>query len=129
MREVLNILLEALIAYILVFILYFLIFVRKKTKYDKNKVPVEFYYLVSIYKLNEKDINYKNFIYATAFINTFIIVMTYMIVSKLLNKWIWQLLVGIVIIVLLIIIFYGILGRYYQKHNKSTTEKRGKKNV
>lgn len=118
MKELLNILLEYVIAYVLVFILYFLIFVRKKTKYNKNKVPVEFYYLISLYRLNQKEINYKKFIYATAFINTFIIVTTYIIISRLLNKWLWQLLLGIVIIVLLIIICYGILGRYYKKRGK-----------
>lgn len=118
MKEVLYILLEYVIAYVLVFVLYFFIFVRKKTKYDKNKVPVEFYYLVSLYGLEQKKISYKNFIYATAFINTFIIVTTYIVISKLLNNWIWQLLVGIVIIVLMIVIFYGLLGRYYQKRGK-----------
>ena len=121
MKEVLSRLLEYVIAYILVFILYFFIFVRKKTKYDKNKVPVEFYYLVSLYRLDQKKINYKNFIYATAFINTFIIVTTYIIITRLLDKLVWQVLLGIVIIVLLIIICYGLLGRYYQK--------RGNKNV
>lgn len=121
MKEVLNVLLEYIGAYVLVFVLYFFIFVRKKTKYDQNKVPVEFYYLVSLYKLDQKKINYRNFVYVTAFINTFIIVTTYIIISRLLDKWIWQFLIGIVIIILLIIICYGILGRYYQK--------RGKKNV
>ena len=122
MEKVLNILLESIIAYVLVFILYFLIFVRKKTKYNKNKVPVEYYYLVSLYRLNVKNINYKKFIYATAFINTFIIVTTYMVVSKLLNKWFLQLLIGMVIIILLIIICYGILGRYYQKRGKKNEQ-------
>ena len=115
MKEVLNILLEFIIAYVLVFILYWLLFVRKKTKYNKNRVPVEFYYLVSLYGLEQKKINYKKFIYISALINTFIIVSTYMIISKLLNNWILQLLMGIVIIILLIIICYGILGRIYQK--------------
>lgn len=119
MKEVLYILLEYVIAYILVFILYFFIFVRKKTKYDKNKVPVEFYYLISLYKLDQKKINYKKFIYITAFINTFIIVTTYIIISKLLDKWLWQLLIGVIIITLLIIICYGLLGRYYQKRGKN----------
>lgn len=119
MKEVMYIILEFLISYILVFGLYFILFVRKKTKYDPNKVPVEYYYLVSLYRLNQKEINYKKFIYNTAFINSFIIVATYMIISKLLNKWIWQLLVGIVIIILFIIIFYGLLGRYYQKKSKN----------
>ena len=111
----LKILLEFVIVYVIVFLLNYLIFVRKKTTYNPNRVPVEFYYLVSLYKLNQKKINYKRFVYASALINTFIIVTTYMIVYRLLNKWVWQLLVGIVIILLLIIICYGLLGRYYQK--------------
>jgi len=121
MKEVSGLLLEYVIVYVLLFILYFFLFVFKKTKYNKNKVPVEFYYLVSLYRLDQKKINYKKFIYATAFINTFIIVTTYIILTRLLNKLIWQILFGIVIIVLLIIICYGLLGRYYQK--------RGNKNV
>lgn len=130
MKVVISFIIEYIIAYIAVFILNYLIFVRKKTTYNKNKVPVEYYYLVSLYKLDEKKIDYKKFIYQTAFINTFIIVTTYMIINRLLNKWIWQLIVGIAIIILLIIICYGILGRYYQKHNKLVTaKKRGKKNV
>ena len=115
MKEVLSVLLEYIITYVLVFILYFFIFIRKKTKYDKNKVPVEFYYLVSLYGLDQKKINYKNFVYASGFINTFIIVTTYILITRLLDKLIWQIIIGIVIIVLLIIICYGVMGRYYQK--------------
>lgn len=118
MMEIFRVLLEYVICYALVFLLYYLIFIRKKTKYDKNKIPVEYYYVLSIYKLKNKDIDYKKFMYISGFINTFIIVTTYMIVSKLLNKWFIQLLCGIVIIILLIVICYGILGRYYQKHKK-----------
>ena len=34
----------------------------------------------------------------------------------------WQLIVGIFIIILLIIILYGLMGRYYQKHGMVTTK-------
>lgn len=122
MKEILNILLEYIISYALVFLLYYLIFIRKKAKYNKNKVPVEYYYLVSLYGLRQKDIDYKKFMYISGLVNTFIIVTTYIVVSKLLNKWFIQLFCGIVIIILLIIICYGILGRYYQK--KQNIEKR-----
>ena len=122
MKEILNVILEYIISYALVFLLYYLLFVRKKTKYNKNKVPVEYYYLVSLYNLNQKDINYKNFMYLSGLVNTFIIVTTYIVVFKLLDKWFWQLISGIIIIILLIIICYGIIGRYYQK--KQSKEKR-----
>lgn len=118
MKEILNIMLEYIISYALVFLLYYLLFIRKKTKYNKNKVPVEYYYVVSLYGLKEKDIDYKKFMYMTLFVNTFIIVTTYIIVFKLLDNWIWMVICGIVIIILLIVICYGIIGRYYQKKQK-----------
>lgn len=118
MKEILNIMLEYIISYALVFLLYYLLFVRKKTKYNKNKVPVEYYYVISLYGLKEKDIDYKKFMYMTLFVNTFIIVTTYIIVFKLLDNWIWMFICGLVIIILLIVICYGIIGRYYQKKQK-----------
>ena len=118
MKEILNIMLEYIISYALVFLLYYLLFIRKKTKYNKNKVPVEYYYVISLYGLKEKDIDYKKFMYMTLFVNTFIIVTTYIIVFKLLDNWIWMVICGIVIIILLIVICYGIIGRYYQKKHK-----------
>lgn len=122
MREVFSIIIEYIISFALVFLLYYLLFIRKKTKYNKNKVPVEYYYLVSLYKLKEKEIDYKRFMYIAGLINTFIIVTTYIVVFKLLDSWFWMLICGIVIIVLLIIICYGILGRYYMK--KQNIERR-----
>ena len=122
MREVFRIIIEYIISFALVFLFYYLLFIRKKTKYNKNKVPVEYYYLVSLYKLKEKEIDYKRFMYISGLINTFIIVTTYIVVFKLLDSWFWMLICGIVIIVLLIIICYGILGRYYMK--KQNIERR-----
>ena len=122
MREVFRIIIEYIISFALVFLLYYLLFIRKKTKYNKNKVPVEYYYLVILYKLKEKEIDYKRFMYISGLINTFIIVTTYIVVFKLLDSWFWMFICGIVIIVLLIIICYGILGRYYMK--KQNIERR-----
>lgn len=121
MKGILDILLDFIVSYVLIFILYYFFFIRKKTKYNKKKIPVEYYYLVRVYALDEKKINYKRFVYVMGFINTFIISFVYVIVFHLLNGFVWQLLCGIVLIILLIVIMYGILGRYYQK--------RGKKNV
>ena len=127
MKEILYILLEYIIVYVLIFVFNFFVFVRKKTTYDKNKVPVEFYYLVSLYKLDQNKIDYKKFIYIMAFINTFIMDTTYIIVFRLLKSWILRFLVAIVIIVLMIIICYGLLGRYYQKKIKDEKNSSKKK--
>ena len=110
-----EILLEFIICYIVIFILYYLLFVWKKTRYNKNRVPVEYSYLISLYKIDRKDINYKKFLYQSTFINSFIISFTYIVITTLIDKLIWQVLSGVVIIVLLIIICYGLLARYYKK--------------
>ena len=113
MKEILNILLDFIISYTLIFILYYFFFVIL--------LDLVIYYLVRGYGLDEKKINYKKFLYTSAIINAFIIALTYVIVFHLLDNWLWQLLCSIILIILLIIIMYGILGRHYQK--------RGKKNV
>jgi len=115
-------LVEYLLVFVGVFIINYILFVRKNKKYNKNKVPLELLYLVRVYGLDIKKINYKKFIWAYSFINTFIITTVYILITYLLDKLLLQIIVGIVLLVLLIIICYGLLGRYYMK-------KEGEKNV
>lgn len=118
----LRVLVEYLIVFVVLFILHYFLFVKKNKKYDKNKVPLELLYLVRLYNLNIKKINYKSFVWIYSLINTFIISTVYIIISYLLEKLILQIIIGIVLLILFIIICYGLLGRYYIK-------KEGKKNV
>lgn len=112
---VIGIILEYLIVFIIIFIINYFLYIRKKKRLNKNKVPVELYYLVSMYKLDIKKIKYKKFLWIYSFINTFIVSTIYIIVVYLVEGFLWQLLIGTVLLILLIIICYGILGRYYQK--------------
>ena len=112
---VIGIILEYLIVFIIIFIINYFLYIRKKKRLNKNKVPVELYYLVSMYKLDIKKIKYKKFLWIYSFINTFIVSTIYIIVVYLVEGFLWQLLIGTVLLILLIIICYGLLGRYYQK--------------
>lgn len=110
-----NPLLEYLLVFIIIFILNYFLFIWKKQKYNKNKIPQELYYLKGLYNINIKKINYKKFVWAYSLINTFIISTTYIVVVRLVNGFIWQIIIGIVLLILLIIICYGLLGRYYMQ--------------
>jgi purine-cytosine permease-like protein len=121
-NDSMNPLLEYLIVFLIVFIINYFLFIRKKQKYNKNKIPQELFYLKSLYNINIKKINYKKFVWAYSFINTFIISTTYIIVVRLVNGIVWQMIIGIILLILLIIICYGLLGRYYK-------QKEGKKDV
>jgi len=119
---ILGILLEYLIVFVLIFIVNYFLYVRKKKKFNKNQIPVKLYYIVNLYKLNIKKIKYRNFLWTYAALNSFIIATIYIIVMYLVKGFVLQILIGAVLLVLLIIICYGLLGRYYQK-------KEGNKNV
>lgn len=108
-----RILLEYIIVFILVYIVNYFTLVRKKIKYQKDRIPPELTYLKKIYNINLKKIKYKSFVYTYCLMNTFIITTIYIILVYLVDSLIWRIVVGIVLLALLTIICYGILGRYY----------------
>ena len=110
-----QIIIEALIVFIIVYIANYFLLVRKNTKYDSKKVPVEVLYLARVYRINIKKINYKHLVMSYSLLNTFIITTVYMIVVYLVKGVFLQIVIGFVLLILLIIIGYGILGRYYEK--------------
>ena len=111
----LKIILEYLLVFIAVFIVNYLLFVKKNKRLNKNKVPLELLYLVRVYDLDIKKIKYKKFVWTYSLINTFIISTVYIIITYLLDKLIMQITIGVILLVLFIIICYGLLGRYYIK--------------
>lgn len=117
-----RILIEYNLVFFGVFLVNYILFVRKNKKYNKNKVPVELLYLVRVYNLDIKKIKYKKFIWIYSLINTFIISTVYILITYLLENLLLQIIIGIILLILLIIICYGLLGRYYIK-------KEGKENV
>ena len=110
-----NILIEYLIVFVVLFILNYIFFVRKNKRYNKNKIPIELLYLVRLYNLVIKKINYKRFVITCSIINTFIVSTVYIIINYLINSWLLKIIIGIVLLVLFIIVCYGLLGRYYMK--------------
>ena len=99
----LGIVIETLIVVIVVFLLNYFLFIRKNKKYNKKKVPVELNYLIVLYNIDVKKINYRQFVWVYSFINTFIVSFIYIIVIYLVEGFILQIIVGIVLLTLLLI--------------------------
>ena len=124
MSKLMQIILEIVIVYTLVFLFNYFVFVRKNKKLKKDEMPLELIYLSGIYGIDPKKISFRRFQYAYSLINAFIITTTYMLVIYLLKTMIMKVILGIVLLVLLIIICYGLLGRYYlYKEEKNSTKK------
>ena len=120
MNIYLQITIEIVVVFILIFLLNYFLFVRKNKKLKKDEMPLELIYLSGIYGIDPKKINFRQFQYAYSLINSFIITTTYMLVTYLIHVMILKVIIGIIILVLLIIICYGLLGRYYlYKEEKS----------
>ena len=125
MSKPLQILIEIVIVFTLVFLLNYFLFVRKNKKLKKDEMPLELIYLSGIYGIDPKKINFRRFQYTYSLINSFIITTTYMLVIYLVKHMLLKVIIGIVLLVLLIIICYGLLGRYYlYKEVKQSTKKK-----
>lgn len=116
-----QITIETLIVFTMVFLFNYIVFVRKNKKLKKDEMPLELIYLSHIYGINPKKIKYRKFQYTYSLINSFIITSTYLAVIYLIKTMIMKVIIGIVLLILLIIVCYGLLGRYYlyqQEKNK-----------
>ena len=118
-----QLLIETIIIFSLVFCFNYFIFVRKNKKLKKDDMPLELIYISHIYGINPKKIKYRQFQYTYCFINALIITATYLSVVYLIKTMIMKLIIGIVLLILLIIICYGLLGRYYQYKEQKNSKK------
>ena len=118
-----QITIETLIVFILVFLFNYIVFVRKNKKLKKDEMPLELIYLSGIYGIDPKKIKYRSFQYTYCLINSFIITATYLSVIYLIKTMIMKVILGIIILVLLIIVCYGLLGRYYLYKQENSKEK------
>ena len=123
-----QVLIETIIIFLMVFLFNYFIFVRKNKKLKKDEMPLELIYLSHIYGIDPKKINFRRFQYAYSLLNSFIITSTYLAVIYLIKTMIMKVIIGIVLLILLIIVCYGLLGRYYlYLEEKEDLKKQNKK--
>lgn len=116
--QVYNIILEFLIVYLIILILYYLIFIPKGKKKNKKKLSLDIAYLEKVHNINEKDFDYKKISNICMFTNCLIMDLIYIILSRLVQGFVWQLLIGFILLILLIVISYGIIGRILNRRKK-----------
>lgn len=108
-----QIIIEAAVVFVAIFLFNYIFFVKKNKKLKKDEMPLELIYLSNIYGIDPQKIKYRRFQYTYSLVNSFIITSTYLAVIYLIKTMIMKVIIGIVLLVLLIIICYGLLGRYY----------------
>lgn len=116
-----DLLFRALIEFFVVLIVvwgvnYF--FVAKKAYKNKKEIPLEVKYLNKIYHISLKQEQYHSLAKITSLLNSLIIALVYIFIVYCIKGFIWQIILGIILSLLLIIIFYGLLGRFYEKKGR-----------
>ena len=109
----LEVILEYLIVFVLLFFMNYFMFLQNKKKEKSKKIPTELLYLKKVYGVNIKKISIERFGVVYSSMNAFIISTIYIILRTLLENWILRIVIGIVLLILMIIICYGFLGKYY----------------
>lgn len=116
-----NYVIYFLLAFIIVYLFYFVTVIIQKKKYNKFKKSNQVMYFVRRYKINPDKLNMAVFTNVLGLTNAFIIAAAF-VPTFLVNNFILQLLIGLVVLIPLMLITYHIIGKHYQK-------KEGKKHV
>lgn len=108
-----------LIIFVLVYLSYVFFVILRKKKFEKYKKNTYVNYLVRVYKLDIKKINYKTLAHIIALSNAFIIAFTFIIIGFVKNLTL-MLFLSVIILMPLQLLVYHIIGKIL---------KRGEKNV
>lgn len=103
-----------MISFVVIYLLYFIVIVSRKKGLESFKNGKQFEFFVKKYELNKSKLNIKSFANSFAFINAFIIALTFTIL-ELFNNLVLKLVLCVFILVPLMLIMYNFLGRHYKK--------------
>lgn len=113
-----------LIVLVICFVIRFVLFVwknrkkKKKTKTKQNKTILEINYLITRFKLEEKDLKKKSNYAMISLLDALIIAITFTVVILITNILILQLLIGLVVAMGLIFATFELYGKYLVKKYK-----------
>jgi hypothetical protein len=103
-----------IVSFIIVYLFYFFFVILFPKKRERLYKGIEATFLIKSYKIKSKTIENKNFCHLIALTNALIISLT-VTIANLLNNYILMFIVGLVLLFPQIILYYHLIGKYYQK--------------
>ncbi len=108
--------------FIIIYLLYFFTIIMRTNSQNKFTKSLEITYLINRYNINIEKLNYKRLMHIIALANSLIISVTFL-VTNFINRLIFKLIIGFIILIVLEILVYHMIGKIYQ------IKERGNKNV
>lgn len=125
--DIKKVLIEFAVTFIIVYVIYYLL-VMKKCKKNRKLVPTEVSLILSFYKIDIKKIDTYQITKVVSIVTSFIISIIITVIGVFFDSTIILLIFGTLISIIVAIIFYRIIGRYYEKKsNEKVIKKNNKK--
>ena len=106
-----------IISFLIVYLFYLFTVILQTKKYDKFKKSNQVMYFVKKYKIDVNKLNMKKFTNILGLINSLIISIAFTM-TYLVDNLILQLLIGLIVLISLIFIFYSLIGNYLKRKCK-----------
>ena len=110
-------LLGFIISFLIVYLFYLFTVILQTKRYDKFKKSNQVMYFVKKYKIDVNKLNMKKFTNILGLTNSLIISIAFTM-TYLVDNLILQLLIGLIVLIPLIFIFYSLIGNYLKRKCK-----------
>ena len=110
-------LLGFIISFLIVYLFYLFTVILQTKRYDKFKKSNQVMYFVKKYKIDVNKLNMKKFTNILGITNSLIISIAFTM-TYLVDNLILQLLIGLIVLIPLIFIFYSLIGNYLKRKCK-----------
>lgn len=106
-----------LLAFFLIYLFYLFTVVLQKKRYEKFKKSNQVMYFVNRYQVDVNSLNMTKFTNLLGLTNAFIVA-TAFIATFLVDSFLLQLLVGLVVLIPLMLLCYHLIGTHYKKEGR-----------
>lgn len=117
MKEVFGLFIEFILTFIVVYLIYYFVIIRKNREYDPNHVPVEVNLIIMCHKINMKKINYSKLLWLISLVSSFDIALVVTMVFHFIDNAYLGILFSLLIVVPISLIGYNAIGRYFEKNS------------
>ena len=106
-----------LVSFVFVYLVYLITVISKVDKNDNFKNSKQVSYFKNVHKIDVDKINLKTFAHVTSLCNALIISLTVLII-QIFDQLFLKMMVGFVVLVPLMLLFYYIIGKIYKSKEK-----------
>ena len=109
-----KVLIEFIIAFAIIYIIYYLLVIRKCKK-DKKMISAEVSIIIAIHKIDIKKIDTYQMVKVVSLVTTIILSIIITLIGAFFDNTIISLVFGTLLSLVVAVIFYQIIGNYYKK--------------